>query len=233
MDNTENVKVKKTMTAEQLINYMVPPLKPGDDITRAKQWMDEFRVKELPVVDENKLLGFVSEELLYDSEIMHPEVGKYPMMGHSCVVSPSTHYYDILKVQYEHDMDIVAVLDKQNEFKGVVLISDILSEFAKTAIVNSDGAIVTLKTSLNDYSLSEISRIVEMNGSTVLGANVKPDGDDASNIEIVLRINHQDVNQIATGLSKSGYKVTSSFNTEDNSFDEKDRYGLLMKFLDP
>ncbi len=220
------------MIAEQLINYMVPPLKPGDDIARAKQWMDEFRVKELAVVADGKLQGFVTEELLYDSEIMHPEVGEYPLMGHSCIVGPSTHYYDILKVQNEHRMDVVAVIYNE-EFKGVVLMSDILKEFANTAIVNSAGAIVTLQTNLNDYSLSEISRIVEMNGSTVLGANVKPDLDDPSLIEIVLRINHQDVNQIANGLSKSGYKVTSSFNTEDKSFDEKDRFGLLMKFLDP
>ena len=204
------------MIAEQLINFMVPPLKPGDDITRAKQWMDEFRVKELPVVDENKLLGFVSEELLYDSEILHAEVGSYPMMGQSCIVKPSTHYYDILKIQSDHGMELVAVIDENDEFKGVVLTHDILQEFAKTAIVNSVGAIITLKTSLNDYSLSEISRIVEMNGSTVLGANVKPDLDDPALIEIVLRINHQDVNQISSGLSKSGYKVTSSFNTEDN-----------------
>ncbi|WP_372530142.1 hypothetical protein [Ekhidna sp.] len=222
----------KTMIAEQLINYMVPPLKPGDDIARAKQWMDEFRVKELPVVSENKLLGFVSEELLYDSEIMHPEVGAYPLMGQSCIVPASSHYYDILKVQNDHRMDMVAVVF-DDQFKGVVLISDILKEFAKTAIVNSQGAIITLQSSLNDYSLAQISKVVEMNGSTVLGANIKPDLDDPSLIEIVLRINHQDVNQIATGLSKSGYKVTSSFNTEDNSFDEKDRFGLLMKFLDP
>ncbi|MEO1253746.1 MAG: CBS domain-containing protein [Bacteroidota bacterium] len=220
------------MIAEQLINYMIPPLKPTDDITRAKQWMDEFHIKELPVVEDNKLLGFVSEELLYDSEIMHPEVGGYPLIGHDCTVGPSTHYYDILKVLDKHHMNLVAVLANE-EFKGVVLTSDILKEFANTAIVNSVGAIITIQTSLNDYSLSEISRVVEMNGSTVLGAVVRPDIDDPSLIEIVLRINHQDVTQIATGLSNSGYKVTSSFNTEDRSYDEKDRFGLLMKFLDP
>lgn len=220
------------MIAEQLINYMVPPLKPSDDIARAKQWMDEFRVKELPVVEDNKLLGFVSEDLLYDSEIMHPEVGAYPLIGESCVISATSHYYDILKVQNEQQLEMVAVISNE-EFKGVVLISDILKEFAKTAIINSQGAIITIQTNINDYSLSEISRVVEMNGSTVLGANIRPNADDASLIEIVLRINHQDVNQIATGLTNSGYKVTSSFNTEDNSFDEKDRYGLLMKFLDP
>ncbi|WP_424962827.1 hypothetical protein [Ekhidna sp.] len=221
-----------TMIAEQLINYMVPPLKPSDDIARAKQWMDEFRVKELPVVENNDFKGFISEDLLYDSEILHPEVSAYPLIGQSCVIPATSHYYDILRVQSDHQLEMVAVVSG-DEFKGVVLISDILKEFAKTAIVNAQGAIVTLQTSLNDYSLSEIARVVEMNGSTLLGANVKPDLDDPSLIEIVLRINHQDVNQIATGLSKSGYKVTSSFNTEDNSFDEKDRYGMLMKFLDP
>ena len=209
------------MIAEQLINYMVPPLKPSDNIARAKQWMDEFRIKELPVVEGHKLLGFISEDLLYDEETMHAKVGSYPLRGKKCVVPPSKHYYDILRIQNDNNMDIAAVL-KNEEFKRVVL---------KSAIVNSEGAIIVLQTSLNDYSLSEIARIVEMNGSTILGANIKPNSDDPSLIEIVLRINHQDVNQISNGLTQSGYQVISSFNTEDNSFDEEDRFGLLMKYL--
>jgi len=221
------------MVADQLINYMVPPLKVDDDITRAKQWMDEFRVKELPVVKNAKLLGFITEDLLFDSDFMNPNVGEYPLVGNSCVISSNAHYYDVLKVLQDHDMSMVAILGADHEFKGVVLVEDILKEFAHTAIVNSAGAIIILKSSLSDYSLSEISRIVEMNESTILGANVKPDSDDPSLIEIVLRINHQDVNQISSGLAKSGYQVTSAYNTEDNSFDENDRYGLLMKFLDP
>lgn len=220
------------MTAEQLINYMIPPLKPTDDIARAKQWMDEFRVKQLPVVEGQRLLGFISEDLLYDEEIIHPEVGAYPLMGKSCVIPASSHYYEILKVQNEHQMDLVAVIGLEG-FMGVVLMSDLLREFANTAIINSQGAIITLQSTLNDYSLAEIARVVEMNGSMLMGANVKPHTDDPALIEIVLRINHQDVNQISSGLAKTGYKVTSSFNTEDNSFDEDERYGLLMKFLDP
>ena len=218
------------MIAEQLINYMVPPLKPEDDIARAKQWMDEFRVKELPVVENGKLLGYVSEELLYDSQIMYPEVGSYPLIGVTSIVAPWNHYYDILKVISENKMDVVAVIDN-DKFKGVVLRDDILREFSKTAIVNSAGAIIILQVSLKDYSLSEISRIVEMNGSIVLGANVRPNNEDPSQTEIVLRINQQEVNQISNGLSKSGYQVISSFNTEDNSFNEEERFGLLMKYL--
>ena len=218
------------MIAEELINYMLPPLKPHDDIARAKQWMDAFRVKELPVIGSTKLLGFISEDVLYDSDIMHSEIGEYPLVGRSCVVAPWRHYYDIWKVQTDNNMDLVAVVDDE-EFKGVVLKTDILNEFSKTAIVNSSGAIIIIQTSLNDYSLSEISRIVEMNGAIVLGTNVRPHDNDQSQIELVLRINHQEVNQISTGLSKSGYQVISSFNTEDKSFDEEERFGLLMKYL--
>ena len=218
------------MIAEQLINYMVPPLKPNDEIIRAKQWMDEFRVRELPVVDEGVLNGYISEDLLYDSEIMHSQVGQYPLKNSNSIVEPWKHYYDILKVLSENDMDLVSVLEN-NEFKGVVLKEDVLKEFSETAIVNSNGAIVILQSSLKDFSLAEISRITEMNGALVLGANVRPNSEDASQLEIVLRINQQDVNQISNGLSKSGYQVISSFNTEDQSFDENERYGMLMKYL--
>ncbi len=221
------------MIAEQLINYMIPSLKTGDEITRAKQWMDEFRVKQLPVVENQKLLGFISEDLLFDLDIMHASVGEYPLIGKGCFVAPNIHYYDIIQIRSKYEMEMVAVLDYEEFFKGVVLVSDVLNEFANTAIVNAEGAIITLKSRLNDYSLSEISRIVEMNESIILGANVKPVKEDPSLVEVVLRLNHRSVNQIASGLSKSGYTVTSSFHMEDHSFDEKDRYGLLMKYLNP
>ena len=138
---------------------------------------------------------------------------------------------DAIKVLNDHEMSMVAVLDFSEEFKGVVIVDDIVKEFARTAIVNSSGAIIILQSSLNDYSLSEISRIVEMNGSTILGANVRPDANDPSLIEVVLRINHQDVNQISSGLANSGYQVTSSYNTEDDSFDEKERFGQKSHFF--
>ncbi|MEM0939671.1 MAG: CBS domain-containing protein [Bacteroidota bacterium] len=221
------------MTAYQLINYIIPSLKKSDDISRAKQWMDELRVKELPVIHEDKLLGFITEDLLFDTEIITPTVVDYPLIGQTCFVKATNHYYDVLKVQSDHQMKMAAVLDLNDNFQGVVLTDDILHELAKTAIVNSIGAIVVLKSTLSDYSLHEISRLVEMNDSTILGVNVKPDPDDPALLEITLRINHQNVNQIASGLTKSGYQVTSSYNTEDNSFDEKDRFSLLMKFLDP
>lgn len=221
------------MTADQLINYMIPPLKVDDDITRAKQWMDEFRVKQLPVVKEAEFLGYITEDMLFDSNMMNSLVGEYPLIGQKCLSHSKSHYYEILKTLSDHEMEMVAILDADGKFSGVVLTDDIVNELSNTAMVNSTGAIILLKSSLKNYSLAEISRIVEMNGSTILGTNLKPDRDDPSLIEIVLRVNCQDVNQISSGLSKIGYQLISSYNTEDKTFEEKDRFSLLMKYLDP
>jgi hypothetical protein len=219
------------MTAEQLINYMIPPLKKNDEVSRALHWMEEFRVKELPVVHEGKLLGFVNEDILFDNDHLSADIGELPLLSLTCQVAPWQHYYDLLKVLKDHKMGMIAVVD-DDLFRGVVIIEDILNEFAQTAMVNTPGAIITIQASLKDYSLSEISRIVEMNDSTIVGVNIKPTANDPSQIDIVIRINNQDVNQISSGLVNHGYLVTSSFNSEDKSFDEKERYNMLMKFLE-
>lgn len=218
------------MIAEDLINYMVPPLKVTDDITRAKQWMDEFRVKELPIVKEGQLLGFITEDMLYDDEILHPYVGDYPLVAQQCQVSSKKHYFEILKLHRTFNMDLVAVVD--DSFKGIVLVQDILKELSKTAMVNSDGAIIILETTLQDYSLLEISRIIEMNEASILGLNMRGSEEEPEKIEVVIRLNAQVINEIINGLKTSGYKVSSTFNTEDKSFDEEERYRLLMKYLE-
>lgn len=220
------------MTAQQLVNHMIPTLKPSDDVAKAKQWMDEFRLKELPVVENEEFSGFFTEDLLYDADIMNHEIGSYALAGAACYVSASTHYYDIIKLQRRFGLDLTAVVDQAGGFQGVVLSSDLMKSFSQTAIVNSDGAIVVLKTTLEDYSLAEITRVVEMNEATILGLNVRPDEGEPSNIELVLRISQQDISQIITGLTGLGYKVASLFNSEDRSFNEHERFGLLMKFLD-
>jgi predicted transcriptional regulator len=49
-----------------LINDMIPPLKGTDDAAKALIWMEELRLEYLPVVDNQKFLGFLSEGAILD-----------------------------------------------------------------------------------------------------------------------------------------------------------------------
>ena len=47
------------MVAVELVNHMIPPLKPTDDGHKAIVWMEELRMNQLPVIDK----GFLKDLL--------------------------------------------------------------------------------------------------------------------------------------------------------------------------
>jgi len=55
---------------------------------------------------------------------------------------------------------MVAVLTEEEIYNGVITMQDTLSSFAQTAAVQTPGGILVLAMNHNDYSLSEISRLI-------------------------------------------------------------------------
>ncbi|MBL0104944.1 MAG: hypothetical protein IPP51_14995 [Bacteroidetes bacterium] len=50
------------MIAKELINDSFPPLKLSDSGLKALNWMEEFRLEHLPIVDGVNYIGLASEE---------------------------------------------------------------------------------------------------------------------------------------------------------------------------
>ena len=59
------------MHALDLITPDIPPLRPHDDIKRALDWMEEFKVMHLPVVNEKRLVGLVKDTDLMECADAH------------------------------------------------------------------------------------------------------------------------------------------------------------------
>lgn len=219
------------MIAKDLINYMIPPLKPEDSISKAKQWMDELRLSELPVVENSHFIGLMDEELLLNEELRYPLVGDYPLVGQKCKVPSGSHYYDVLKASNIEGFRIVAVCDELQQYLGVVSMDDVVEAFAQNASVNTPGAILSLKMKMQDYSLSEISRLVEFNDAKILSSYLSPHPVDPSDLYLTIKINVEDVSHIIATLEKNGFFVENSFNAKDNSYEERERIDILMKYL--
>ena len=49
------------MHAIDLITADIPPLRPQDEVGRALDWMEEFKVSHLPVVEDQRLVGMGPE----------------------------------------------------------------------------------------------------------------------------------------------------------------------------
>ena len=100
------------MIAEDLINHMIPPLKGTDDAHKAIVWMEEFRCNYMPVVEDGKLLGFISEEIILETNEIDKAVRDFNLVGKNCYVQLDTHFYDILKIAADNKLQVVGVLNE-------------------------------------------------------------------------------------------------------------------------
>jgi CBS domain-containing protein len=219
------------MIAEELINHMVPPLKVTDDAHKAIVWMEEFRCNYLPVVDEGKLLGFISEEIILESNDIEKNLGQFNLVGKECVVGLESHFFDILRVAGENKLNIVGVMNEQGNYVGIITVQDIMASFAQTASVQMPGGILVLSMDLIDYSLAEISRYVEENKAKVISSTMVEDPLDRGKIKLTLKINQLDLSRIVATLERFGYRVIGRYQEAPRDDDSKERLDMLMKYL--
>jgi acetoin utilization protein AcuB len=219
------------MIAEELVNHMVPPLKVTDDAHKAIVWMEEFRCNYLPVVDNGKLLGFISEEIILESNDIEKNLGDFDLVGKDCIVSPESHFFDILRIAGEHKLNIVGVINEEGQYAGIITVQDIMASFAQTASVAMPGGILVLSMDLIDYSLAEISRYVEENKAKVISSTMMEDPLDRGKIKVTLKINQLDLSRIVATLERFGYRVIGRYQEAPRDDDSKERLDMLMKYL--
>jgi acetoin utilization protein AcuB len=221
-----------SVIAEDLINQMIPPLKASDDAHKAIVWMEEFRCNHMPVVENGKLLGFITEEIILESNDIEKKLGEFELVGKACYVHMSSHFYDILKVAADNKLQMVCVLDDEDIYTGVITVQDTLTSFAQTAAVQMPGAILVLSMNYNDYSLAEISRLIEENRARILSSIVKEDPLDPGKIRLTLKLNELELSRIVATLERFNYKVIGRYQETKPLGSEKERIDMLLRYLD-
>ena len=219
------------MVAEEIINPMIPPLKATDDAHKAIVWMEEFRCNHLPVLENNGLLGFISEEIIMESNDIEKKLGEFELVGKKCTVGTDAHFYDILKVAGEHKLQLVAVINDDGDYEGVIAVQDIMTSFAQTAAVQMPGGILVLSLDLIDYSLAEISRLIEENSAKILSTIMVEDAMDSKKVKLTVKINQLDLSRIVATLERFGYKIIGRYQEDQHEFQDKDRIDMLMRYL--
>ena len=140
------------MIAEELINHMLPPLKLTDEASKAISWMEEFRCGQLPVVENDKFLGFISEDIILEQNDLTKLISAFDFVGSDCIVSSDSHFYEVLKIAGDHKLQMVAVNNDLAQYTGVITVADIMVSFAQTAAVQMPGSILVLSLDLMDYT---------------------------------------------------------------------------------
>lgn len=221
------------MIATDLINQLIPPLRNTDSVDKALQWMEEFRVKELPIVNAKVYSGMMSEEVLYDCNLPDATIGDLPPIHEETFVYANQHIYEVLRRAEEKKLDVLAVLNDEDEFMGAITLTDTLQGLTRSFAMQSPGGIVVLSMFFRDYSLAQIARLVEENNAKILSAFVEEDPQDEGRIRLTLKLNTDDLNAIIATFERFDYQVLAKFQSDKNDEDwSRDRVDFFFKYLD-
>jgi len=190
---------------------MIPPLKATDTTAKAARWLEEFHVSQLPVVAGRHYRGLITEHDLADYENPDTQLAELPLGYTNVHVQHDQHFYRVMELAIEQKIQLVPVLDEQQEYAGVVTVSDALAAFGPVPGVAGQGSILVLTMEERDYSLSQISRYVEENNAKILSAHVIADEHDPYGIRLTLRLNTDNLGRITATLERFGYVVSAQF----------------------
>ncbi|MBK6774735.1 MAG: CBS domain-containing protein [Flavobacteriales bacterium] len=218
------------MHAIDLITDDIPPLRTSDTIGRALDWMEEFKVSHLPVVENRRLVGIVQDSALVDKGDVKAELGTVRDRFTHVFVRGGQHIYDVMKVFTEQGLTIVPVLDDTGNFLGTVGEHEALRRLAEVANINQPGSVVVLEMSSVDYSLHEIARIVEGNDAKVLSVYTHS-LPDSSRTEVTLKINREDISDVLQSFERYDYRVKSTYQGSRFHDDLRGRYDELMRYI--
>jgi acetoin utilization protein AcuB len=218
------------MLTADLINHNIPRLQLQDSVGKARQLINDFKLTHLPVISENTYLGLVSEEDLLDVEDERVPIEMVQDCFIAASVPDQVHFLNAVNCCNQFDTNIVPVVKNQTIYLGVITTTDLLKFLGNFAGADEIGGIIILEMEHHQFALSEISRIVESNDSTILHLNSTTNGSNGM-LTVTLHLNKRELAAIIATFERYEYRVLYCFGTEKFENEVDTNYRHLMNYL--
>ena len=220
------------MQASELISSSVVSMHPDDNGEKALSLMDDLRVSHLPVVRNKFYLGLISEneilEWVSTDELIEKHLPNL-MAPHAL---GSQHLFDIIEILEVNSLTVVPVLDKNKKYLGAISNRKLLYTIAKSSAVQSMGGVFVLEINQNDYSMSEIARIIEDSNAKILSSYITS-VPNSTKMELTIKVNKTEIDGIISDFERFEYKIMASYQESGSQEDMMQRYESLMRYLNP
>ena len=217
------------MLNKELISANIPTLNLEDRVAQALELMSEFHISQLPVVANEKYLGLVFEEDLMNVD-ENAALKTLDTHFSKVAVNANTHFIESVQTVNDYNLSIVPVVDKENEFIGVIPGDMLLRELGKITGASEPGGVIVLEMEQRNFSFSELSKLVETNDAQITQLNTYWDSNSSSFL-VTLKINKFEISDIVATFQRYEYQVKYYFGEELYVNELKSNYDHLMNYL--
>lgn len=218
------------MLTRDLLTQTLPHLKLHDKVFQALQLMNDYHVTQLPVVEDEKFLGLMSEEILMHAENDNVELNEFQPGLVKISVRENEHLLSVIQDTVENDLSIMPVVNEDNELLGCITKDDLLKNASEFMSLNEPGGIIVLELDPKQYSFNELSRLIESNNAQITQLNTSTDSDSGL-LTATIKINKADVADVVASLQRHEYNVKYYFGEELYENEVRSNYENLMNYL--
>lgn len=220
------------MLAKNIISDVIPAMLSSETGQKVLNSMDLCRVSHLPVIEDSQYLGLVSDKLIYDFNLLDKPISKEKEKFFTAHVHESQHIFEVAVLMYKLKLSVIPVVNKNHEFVGAITLYELARRFARLFSLQEIGGVIVLEVNVNDYSMAQISRIVEENDTKILSffLNRLP---GTNNLEIILKFDKEDLSPVIRAFERYDYNIKGVY-LDDSMLNDlyQDRYDQFMKYMD-
>ena len=205
------------------------PFEPNTTVSEARDFFRKFSFKHFAVVSDGKLSGVMSRDDIEEFPDEQQSLQNLHYLYRHFSLGAPDNIIELMSAFVQNDTDIVPVVDENNTYLGYYELEDVLHVLAHSPFFQQNSTTLVIEKEKKEYMLSEIAQIVESNNITLLGMFIS--GMNNNHVEITLKLNTEDVNEVIQSLRRYDYKVLTQ-NKDDLLIEQlKNRSEYLDKYL--
>ena len=173
--------------------------------------------------------------MLSDIELLeetgNKKINAFTLVKTDAFVHEGQHILEVFRLMNIHETSIIGVLNSSNEYIGCVSHGDVVTYLSTLGYIKAPGGIIVLSVDQNQYSLAEISRIVESNDMKILGSYVTDNPENGFETFVTIKINKTDLTRLIASFERYSYKIVADFHESAFQSYDAERLELLFKYL--
>ena len=212
----------------EYINNDFKPFPTEETVAEIQDFFADVTYSHFAIVENDTYIGCIAA---VDAETfdISKAIGDYRYTLEGFFVRTKMIWLDVLEVFAKNNANVVPILDDNNKYVGYYEITDVIKFLNETPFLKESGAVIVVEKPTADYSMSQITQIVESNNGKLLGVFVSEA--DSEKVQVTIKTTVGGVNEIIQSFRRYNYEIISEHKEDDYLNTLKERSEYLDKYL--
>jgi predicted transcriptional regulator len=215
----------------EITNYITNDFRAIDSqetIASVQDFFADVNFSHFPVLENGIFIGSIASDDV-ETFATDKKAIDYKYTLERFFARKSMLWLDVLEVFAKNHTNTVPVIDENNTYIGYYEMDDIMKFFQETPFLKEQGGIIIVQKGLLDYSMGQVTQIVESNNGKILGCFISEA--DLENVQITVKIGVGPMNEIIQTFRRYNYEIISEHQEDAYINSLKERSDYLDKYL--